>query len=505
MDSNRQAMFPLNGTDIYIAPELFEEYALIQLLRAMEVAALSDEALTKTKLLSIIDNSPILSKFKHEKKDALIEKAKQLTQNDIKRLLTKIHANTRVNYTYDETTDCYSVGVILKVLFNIPVEEINKPINPTDSKYFKIGRHKSFYDHGPIIKWLDGMTSKNPESRVKIAEALEFFETYYQKLLPLTQIKIGLIDIADFDACRTYFDLCRKEKRIDEGFWTATFKVLIQQMDEIYIVSRRADYTGKIRIQKSLVRLGVLYNKDIIVTPTVDALAEVVTHIKAKHPTSAVCSFTYFDLSLYSKAENSFYTQHEINGVGLSPHGHHMNGYAVDNHDRALPNNALTIIITPEASSPRQLIPAEKVRELLIENGINVITIDVSKTLAIYAPQLARCLTTVTAEQFETMNNLLKAEIKKCEAELKAKASDPVLKDRLSRMKKTLSDLTTLKANKALSYAIAHSTLDNLQQQEKLPASSIGWFFTKPTVFEQLQNNLKIPEQSTLRLHKLGK
>jgi serine/threonine protein kinase len=502
MNAQRQAVFPITSSDIYLAPEIFEEFTLISLLNKVEATLAKGDKLTKAKLLEILDDPKfILSKLRDVKKAALAEKFRQLTKDEIEQFIIRTHANDRITYTYSEQTDIYSVGTILKVLFNIPVEEINKSKNNEDVKHFKIGKHKSFVEHGPITKWLDGMTAKHPDSRISIADVLAFFEEFYRNLLPLTQVRVGIIDIGDFNESvqvTTYTD-DNIPISMANGFWDKTFPHLIQQMDEIYIVAKQADYANKIKIQRGLVRLGVLYNKDIIHTPTVDDLVATAAHIKQKHHNRNIHSFTYFDFSQYSQSENSFYTLHAVkeNGISSPTNGLHANGHQA--------NGRMTIYLTPPqtpATSPqpepqRLLITPDKVREILIKHGINVITIDVKKTLAFYSLQLAQCLTTVTAEQFETLRNHLNAEIKKCETE---RGSPRDFNHKLIRMKQALEGFAVLKDAKALSYAIAHATLDALHQEEKTgPSASARGFFARSTVYEELQANLKMPEESMAR------
>ena len=502
MNERQQAEFPITSSDIFLAPEIFDEYTFISLLSHVERTLARGDKVTRDKLVEMLDDPKFfLSKLRSVKKTTLIKNFCALTAADRDRLRIKSNASERITYTFSQQTDFYTVGTILKVLFNIPVEEINK--NAKNEAYFTIGQAKNFVEHGPIGKWLDGMTAKHPEARNSIADALAFFEDYYKSILPLTHIRVGIIDIDDFSESIKVTTLTDGSIPVSmsNGFWRDTFSHLIQKMDEIYIVSKRRDYTDKNTIQRGLVRLGVLYHKDLIITPTLTDLLMVTEHIKEKHPNRDVHSFTYFDFSNYSRPENSFYTLPAVkeNGIGSPVNGHHTNGHAHRQLEIYLTPPQGPLISPPPEPQPvpqRIVMTADKVNETLKNSGINVISIDVKKNFPFYAPLLAQCLTTVTAAQFEILNFQINSAITNYETQ---KYIHPDANNKIVRLRSALSRLTSLKEKNALSYAIAHATLDVFVQLEKTqPTSRFSGLFTRTSVFEKLHDELKMPEESRL-------
>ena len=394
MDAFGQVTQQFQGTNIHIAPELYDRF--------------------------------------HENRKILIKE-----RNAQGKPVDNTAVNNRAilsNYIYDEKTEIYALGILLKILFKLPIVEVNPPTQkkldvaeiflPGLSKETKKAYDTARRKHAAAIKdiadvnkpdktkakeeekkysaeikriidtvmvknpfataiminFLDSMISRDPVFRPTVEEAKAFFQGVRQDLLPKTQIKVGILDVDELNAFWAVRDL-------DQHRY---FVILLQKFDEICIVSKnpltniQAYYKKLIKIQLGLRICSVPCRDQIFITPDTYALCEVPAAIAAADPDDCKVARTYTYL------DGRTYNHENVHGLTGT--------------------NVETMKAAQDAS---QL--------LLQKSGIDVVTLSVKKRRSEYMREINECFAKVSENDFIDIVGTLLDQCKSIEREAKAR------------------------------------------------------------------------------------
>jgi serine/threonine protein kinase len=231
--------------------------------------------------------------------------------------------NDNVYYVYDEYTETYAVGVVLKILFGIPVKIIAAPGQELSARDKEKKEILYGDEHGravtpELVKILNAMTHRVPlnrqmtdeneqKSQLVLDGSIKQLKGVYKRMLASSrQVHTAIIEIDDI--LNYFHDATELQK---ERLFAA-----LTQVDEICIVSFSTvekDYYGSMLLVQNVLRRiknddngvnldeKITYHKNLLVMPDVTHLTQISpllvnrTSPALKHPERF---FTYIDASL---------------------------------------------------------------------------------------------------------------------------------------------------------------------------------------------------------------
>jgi hypothetical protein len=366
-------------------------------------------------------------------------------------------------YTYDEYTETYAVGIVLKILFGIPVKIIAAPgqqLSESDKEKKDIifGNENGRAVTPELVKMLDLMTHSSPQYRdvIKPNEhdeqyghvldgAIIQLKSIYASMIATSRVHTAIIEI---DNILNYFQDATDLQK--ERLFAA-----LTQFDEICIVSFSTVeidyYAAMLLVQNVLRRIKnddngenldekITYYKSLLVMPDVTYLTQMSTlldnspSLVLKHPERI---FTYIDASLTFAP----YNQQKM----IAQQGNHI---------------------------------------YLLQNGINVITAERNRTKANYIDTVQACAEVLHRTDYHYILSAMRNECNRLQKKYYLQQKSPrdetdadkaLAKYRYQRLKETF-DAIARAHNIYLSYAAISALLHSLQKDKYFSSPPVSFF-----------------------------
>jgi tRNA A-37 threonylcarbamoyl transferase component Bud32 len=381
--------------------------------------------------------------------------------------------NNKKYYRFDEYTDAYAVGMVLKAMLHFPIylhralAEITLNPGEEEGQVYFLGKEKEFAQNDPdIVAVVNSLTSSTKQDRSMsdraqpvvadavlpaeekepaagprkfvLDEPIRIFETIYQRMLAdraKTPLKTALINVEDIAPYLHKIDFTR----LREAF---------KQFDEIVLTTHSPDLDNKtlMWVQRRLIEednthCRVPYYSKCLVVDDMAGLIDIPAHFKAKKE-DVPRSFVYFDAA------------------------------------RIVADNAEQKTV---ATQRREIA-----RLQLIENDIGVVKVEEAKTVGQYLQEISH----VNAKDYDSIIKKLGKERDRLHKKYKLNQltnedydHDPkaaLVRYRWSALTMVIKNFEYMSNKRNLSYATMSNMLNHLMHDEKFivkPRSTLARFF----------------------------
>jgi serine/threonine protein kinase len=437
---------------------------------AIQAKLIADKAIELDNLLTKLEGKKDLVEAYNTQMDlmqASVEIAAAKSDAELHRAHV-VDAVVESKAVYNESTEIYSLGRVIKAFLRIPIEErhtINQPpLKPDEQAIYMMGEDKKRINrrlqnekkiptpHIPekytksVIKFTDAMSSrlvpdtvedanKPSEKRSKkdalteiklvskrptLDEAIAFFEDLHAEIAKETHLTVGILDAKEYFYYQD--NATHKEKmRLNE--------VIFSKVDEICLITRKeitvadtASYKQLAFTRNTIFDAGIICRKNMYLTPTLQDIFEIPAMLAAEDGAHSIKrNYIYLDgLTFNIEARSD---------------------------------------LTPQAIEKCMRLQREQQMDL-VESGINVVTLSKLSAGRDYTKLMDDNTATVTKSDYDLLVRELNAQYEKISKEhVSPKIISPLSKN--PQPEKPDTDVVTEKGSETLSNGIGGHDASN--------------------------------------------